>query len=254
MEQFDLVRIDPSDTLASFVENYWIILWDRGDNPAYTQENLPHPSQHMLIDPQGQTGLFGIQTGKFNYKLAGTGRIFGIKFWPGAFHAFYRKSVRTLTDVFLPIEKVLDANAQELEHSFLKHNDPANMGSEIEELLLATQPVLSDNATRARELVALIAQSNEITSSAQLAKSADTNVRSLQRLFETYIGINPKWVIDRYRMLDAVDALNRGDQVSLTSLAHDLGYFDQAHFTKMFSQLTGKPPSHYLNKSLDSLS
>ena len=254
MEHFDLIRIAPSDALKPFVENYWIIVWDRGDAPAYTQENLPHPSQHMVIDPLGQSGLFGIQTGKFTYTLENSGRIFGVKFWPGACHTFLNQSASVLTDSFLPIENAFDASTQELEQSLLDQNDPSGMGRLVEGLLQTKEPILCDKAIEAREFVALIAQTSEIVSLAQLAKSTGKNTRYLQRLFETYIGINPKWVIDRYRMLDAVDALNRGDQISLTSLAHDLGYFDQAHFTKMFSQLTGHPPSHYLNRSLDSRS
>src|SRR5690606_19758258 len=64
-----------------------------------------------------------------------------------------------------------------------------------------------------------------------------------QRLFKEYIGVSPKWVIDRYRMIAAVEALNDSADSNLTELAHRLGYFDQAHFSKAFSALTGLSPS-----------
>lgn len=54
-------------------------------------------------------------------------------------------------------------------------------------------------------------------------------------------------MIDRYRMIEALEALNAGVQTSLTDLAYDLGYFDQAHFTKTFQSLTGYSPSEYQN-------
>lgn len=72
---------------------------------------------------------------------------------------------------------------------------------------------------------------------------ANISTRTLQRLFKRYIGVSPKWVIDRYRMIDAVEALNRGDSPDLADLAYRLGYFDQAHFTRAFSALVGRPPS-----------
>jgi AraC-like DNA-binding protein len=74
-------------------------------------------------------------------------------------------------------------------------------------------------------------------------------VRGLQRLFADTVGVSPKWVINRHRMLEAVDALNRDEAISLTRLAQELGYFDQAHFSRSFLSVTGHPPSHFRNRS-----
>ena len=71
-------------------------------------------------------------------------------------------------------------------------------------------------------------------------------LRTLQRLFDDYVGLSPKWVVDRYRMLEAVETLNAGAADGLTELAHRLGYFDQAAFNHAFEKLTGKAPSHFL--------
>ena len=58
--------------------------------------------------------------------------------------------------------------------------------------------------------------------------------------------MSPKWVIDRYRMLEAVVALKAGGVGTLTDLAHRLGYFDQAAFNHAFEKLTGAAPSSFL--------
>lgn len=245
MAHFDLIRIAPSEALKPFIENYWIIIWDLENKPAYIQENLPHPSPNLVIDPQGQTGLFGIQTGKFTYRLQGSGRIFGVKFWPGALHAFLKKPLNRLTDAHASIREVCTTSDIKLERLFLDYNDPTSIAKDVETMLLARNPMLDKNERNSRKLVEYIEKNPEIFNLHQLTKPMGLSARSVQRLFETYIGIHPKWVIDRYRMLSAVDALNRGDPVNLTNLAHELGYFDQAHFTKAFSALTGYPPSHY---------
>lgn len=249
LSHFDLIRVAPSEKLAPFVENYWIILWDRQAEPPYLQENLPHPSQHLVIDPQGQSGIFGVQTGKFIYELARSGRIFGTKFWPGAFRAFTAQSMSGLTDTYMPIASIFDTNDADLESRFESVNDPLDLASDIEALLLANEPILTNRAKEARQLVALIATQPEINRIDELAKLSGLSSRALQRLFAAYIGTSPKWVIDRYRMLEAVDALNNGGDENLTALAHRLGYFDQAHFTRTFAALTGNPPSFYLAKS-----
>ena len=80
---------------------------------------------------------------------------------------------------------------------------------------------------------------------ADVAVLAGAGVRQLQRMFAEYVGVNPKWVIERYRMFEAVAALEAADTVSLADLAVRLGYSDQAHFNKQFKQITGVGPGAY---------
>ena len=88
MAHFDLIQIVPSDVLKPFIENYWIIVWDLRGKSDYVQENLPFPNLHFVVDPYGTSGVFGVHMGVFTYRLSGKGRLFGAKFWPGAFSAF----------------------------------------------------------------------------------------------------------------------------------------------------------------------
>ncbi|MEO5806691.1 helix-turn-helix domain-containing protein [Devosia sp.] len=244
-EHFELTRFEPSEALAPYVENYWMILWDLTGRPAYDQQNLSHPSQHLVLDPQGQTGIFGVSSGTFNYRLEGSGRVLGTKFRPGAFRGFFGRPVSALTDTFVPVEAVFGRGGAELDREFVQLNNPLGMAERIEDLLLERLPELDPKAARARQIVEAIAAQPDVYSVAQVAAEFAITTRSLQRLFDTYIGVSPKWVIDRYRMIEAVEALNRGEALSLTELAHRLGFFDQAHFTHTFQALTGTAPSAY---------
>lgn len=67
------------------------------------------------------------------------------------------------------------------------------------------------------------------------------SLRPLQRHFLRYVGVNPKWVIQRYRLHEAAERLKAGP-VDLASLALELGYFDQAHFTRDFRAIVGMSP------------
>nr|WP_249277219.1 helix-turn-helix transcriptional regulator [Rhodococcus sp. 06-621-2] len=69
--------------------------------------------------------------------------------------------------------------------------------------------------------------------------------RRLQRLFEKLVGATPKWVLARYRIHDAVTDLDNGYSGSLADLAARYGWFDQAHFTREFTELVGVPPGTY---------
>ena len=69
--------------------------------------------------------------------------------------------------------------------------------------------------------------------------------RSLQRLFREYVGVTPKWVLQRVRLHEAAERMADGDSDCAAALALDLGYFDQAHFIKDFKAIVGRSPSEY---------
>jgi AraC-like DNA-binding protein len=242
---FELVRLAVAPDLESHVEHFWLILWDLTGSEPYRQENLPHPTQHVVIDPAGRTGIFGLQRAKFTYTLAGRGSVLGTKFRPGMFRGFFGKNVDAITDRVLPISEVFDARDADLDEKLKATNDAAGMADDVEALLRTRLPAPDARAVEAKALVAEVEASPDLFTVAALARRAGVTARTLQRLFEAYIGIGPKWVIDRYRMIEAVEALNRDEERNLTTLAHALGYFDQAHFSKTFTALTGKPPSFY---------
>jgi len=74
-------------------------------------------------------------------------------------------------------------------------------------------------------------------------------LRTLQRLFRRYVGVGPKWTLQRYRLHDAVTLIDTGAVDDLAELAASLGWYDQAHFTREFTSLVGMPPAKYAARS-----
>jgi AraC-like DNA-binding protein len=70
--------------------------------------------------------------------------------------------------------------------------------------------------------------------------------RTLQRLFDRYVGASARWVIKRYRVYEALESMRPGAPIEWAALAQDLGYFDQAHFINDFKKLVGCLPSEYV--------
>ena len=104
---------------------------------------------------------------------------------------------------------------------------------------------LDDAMATAGRLVALVAGDGELLRVGQLVERAGATPRALQRLFRDYVGASPKWVVQRYRLIEAAERLAAG-VVDGAALAHDLGYADQAHFTHDFRTVTGMTPGEYL--------
>lgn len=241
-EHFELTRFEPSADLADWVEHHWMVLYDLGDRPPYTQRNLSHPNQHLVVDSRGETGIFGAATGVFETVLKGSGRVFATKFWPGAFRPFFGRAVSALSDTFVPAETVFSQSSAELQEEFTGLNDPLGMAERLEDVIRAQLPEPDEKAGLARRIVRFAEANLELVSAGELAEAFGMGMRTLQRLFDEYVGVSPKWVIDRYRMLEAVETLNTGGAETLTELAHRLGYFDQAAFNHAFEKLTGAAP------------
>jgi len=245
-EHFELTRFEPSSDLADWVEHHWMVLYDLGDRPAYRQRNLSHPNQHVVVDSRGETGIFGAATGVFETVLEGSGRVFATKFWPGAFRPLFGRAVSALSDTWQPAESVFSRSSTELQDEFIGLNDPVGMAERMEEMIRARLVQPDEKSGLARRIVRFAETNLELVSAAELAKAFGMGLRALQRLFDEYVGVSPKWVIDRYRMLEAVEALNAGGAETLTELAHRLGYFDQAAFNHAFEKLTGAAPGAFL--------
>lgn len=95
-------------------------------------------------------------------------------------------------------------------------------------------------------MVAALVADREILKVEQLAERYGVSVRTLQRLFDRYVGVNPKGVIQRFRLHEAAEKIEQGEAVDWPALSVEMGYFDQAHFIKDFKAYIGKTPDEYM--------
>ncbi|RDS80628.1 helix-turn-helix domain-containing protein [Dyella psychrodurans] len=242
--EFQHARQAPSPALAGLIEHYWHVSWDLRDLPAQQQETLPHPNVQFVVEP-GVTGIYGVHTGRFIRVLEGQGRVFGIKFKAGGFFPFYGAPVSELMDRSLEPSRIFDDDATRFESDIFAAPDMDAMSTLAERLLLAHRPPDDANVARVSTLVAHIAADRDLTSVDKLVTQTGLTKRALQRLFHQYVGIGPKWVINRYRIHEAVAQLQAGTPIAWTELALKLGYFDQAHFIGDFRKLVGRSPTEY---------
>jgi AraC-like DNA-binding protein len=110
--------------------------------------------------------------------------------------------------------------------------DPEAIAREIENYLLAHAPKHDAISLKAREIVELAENDRAIVSVSRLAQALRLSVRSVQAICQGALGVSPKWLIRCFRLQDALARLGVGSDANLSVLAPELGYFDQAHFTR----------------------
>ena len=241
---FEVSRSRPGPALADLVEHYWTVRWDLRGRDPHTQHTLPHPSVHLVAE-RGRSGIMGVLTGRFTRELEGQGRAFGVKFRPAGFHPFLGAPVSTLTDRRAAVSEVFGPAGDDLVADLLAAPGDPELAATAEAFLLARLPGPDPNVAAVNQLVDQVMADRDITQVKHLTDRTGIGPRRLQRLFATYVGVTPKWVIQRSRLHEAVERLDQGDHVDLGFLARDLGYFDQAHFARDFRSATGHPPTAY---------
>ncbi|MEJ7704830.1 MAG: helix-turn-helix domain-containing protein [Geodermatophilaceae bacterium] len=206
--------------MAPFVSHYWFVAWDLLGQPPYRQLIVPEPNVHLSFVNDSPARVYGVTRGHVLRVLEGAGRVFGVAFRPGCFRSILQASVSTITD--------RSVGAQEFLRASLAPPDPT--------------------AERVAAIVARIAAEPDITRVDILADRLGTSVRRLQRSFAEYVGASPKWVIRRYRLAEVSRRLEPGIAFDWACLAAELGYADQAHFTRDFRSMLGEPPTRYAQR------
>jgi len=237
---------DPGPDLAPFVSRYWFAAWDlRGQSP-YRQLIVPYPNVHLSFVSDTAAAVHGVARGHVFRVLEGAGRVFGVAFRPGCFRPFLRSSVSMITGRSVAAREIFGPDVPQ--RAMAETADEAEMVHVVERFLRAHLPRPDPMAQAVAGIVARIAAEPGIARVDTLADRLDTSVRRLQRLFAGYVGVGPKWVIRRYRLHDVTERLATGVAVDWARLAAELGYADQAHFTRDFTAMVGESPTRYAER------
>jgi transcriptional regulator GlxA family with amidase domain len=116
----------------------------------------------------------------------------------------------------------------------------------VEQFLLERLPPPDETLEIARRAVHIARSSPGLTSVRELADKVGVSVRVLEMRFRDGIGLSPKAVLRRYRIVELRTTIEKGTNVAWADLAAKLGYADQAHLIRDFKAQVGLTPTNYL--------
>lgn len=236
-------RVGPSAALAEHLAHFWWVRWDV-ERPS-SVSTLPHPCVHVLFESGRPAVVHGVSERRFERVLEGRGFVFGIKFRPAAFSPLWPAALRSLSNRSVPLETVFGRPARAWERDVL-HAQSFEARITLSEAFLGSRlPALAPEVVLARDLVEQLERDHALCRVEQAAARVGLDVRALQRLFRQHVGVTPKWVLRRYRLHEAAARLTTTPKLSLARLAADLGYADQAHFTRDFTATVGRTPGSF---------
>lgn len=241
---FRVDRVAASVDLSALVERHWLVSWDlpRGRRASVTL--LPHPCVNIVHD-RGMVAIAGVGSNRFTYTYSGRGRVFGVKFRPGAFRPVYGRAVSDLTDQTVPLATLWGRAADAFATDLAAAPGLDELVVVAERHLRAHWPVPDPEVEVIGGIVHALLYDRAITRVEEVCERFSIRPRTLQRLFQRYVGVSPKWVLRRYRLHEAAARLAEGTDTSWAEVAADLGYFDQSHFIRDFTRAIGMTPVAY---------
>lgn len=243
-------RFAPADDLVSLVLYYWLVRWDRVGMEPYDQSVLTQPYLHFVFELDAlalatSSRVVGVMKRRFTRRLQGKGQVVGIAFQPGVLCRWLDVPAAQLADRMVPLDELLPVDARALEASIFTPDDDQGRVARVEGFLRQHAPAPDGTSALVKDIVDRVSADPDILRVDDLLVPFGIGKREVQRLFHRYVGASPKWVIRRYRLIEAARRLEAGEALPLAELAASLGYFDQAHFIKDFKATVGRTPGSY---------
>jgi AraC-like DNA-binding protein len=250
MEHFGLHRYRPPERLTPYVDRVWCVSWDLAPDEIFEQPILAHPCVNVVIEAD-RAAVYGVPTRLGQQRLTGTGWAVAAMFRPGGARPFLDSPAREWTDRVVDIAQHWGVAGADLVAAVRAVGGPAPTAEHARADLLTTfllhcapdaPPVDTVDAVAVAELVA---RDRQLCRVEDLAERSGIETRSMQRLFAEQVGLSPKQVIRRYRLLEAAEAAAHGTPVVWADVARNLGFSDQAHLTRDFTAAFGVSPARY---------
>lgn len=248
-DSYRIARFAPTPTMSALVRRYWIPVWSVPGGDVRAQQVLQYPCALIVISDR-YARFYGIATGLSRTELEGTGWACGVMLQPATGHLLTGEPMHRFRDTYVALPDVLpggDALVARVRTTLAP--DPADVERQragaalIEEALAPLLPI-SAEAERVNDVVAYVEGKPDLVRVAGLVEAFATTERSLQRLTGRWLGLTPRWLVQRRRLHEAAERLRQQD-VDLSRVALDLGYADQAHFNRDWRKVTGMTPGQF---------
>lgn len=247
---FTIDRPEPPAHLRDLIRRYWFPVWDVPPGRESTQRVLMYPICLLVITPE-YARFYGVVRGLSQTTLIGRGYAVGVMFQPAAGFLIAGEPVIRWTDRFADIEELPRFADRDLARRVRSHLDPdpydrnarRRAYAVVEDAIGEVLPV-DDEGVLVNRIVEIVETTTELLRVDDLCGRLGIGERALQRLTARRLGLTPKWLIRRRRLHEAAGRLREGE-VDLTALAYDLGYADQAHFSRDWRRSTGQTPREF---------
>ena len=237
-------RHAPPPALARSVATYFSVSLPSGSRGSV--RTLPEGCADLMFDlgSQPRAWLSGPRTRARVFEHAGPVQLLGAQLQPGVARLLASTPARELLDATLPLEHALADGTRAvpaLLGTLLQATDTPARCAALDRFLLQR---LAGNAVDPRVSLAVqsVIECAGAADVAELARSVAASPRNLTRLFHAWVGTSPKLFCRTVRFQSVLRHLGGGNKPDWAALAAELGYADQSHLIRDFSDFAQVSP------------
>ncbi len=255
---------EPNVELTEFVKRYWTLDGEKENIPLkntivpdgtmklifHYGDTYKHHSKSGEITTLPKCFLIGQLTRPYVIEPTGVTGSFVVQFKPNGFLPFATIPIKEMENTAVPLDKLFGEEGKKLGELILNAGHTSKRIQIIETFLLKE---LADKKTIdhiVKSTIETIFNANGQFSVNEFSKSKNINRRQLARKFSSAIGLSPKQLAKTIRIQTTLKVLLNEEIKSLTDLAYENEYFDQAHFIKEFKEFTGLTPKEFYGDDL----
>ncbi len=182
-------------------------------------------------------------------KLSGKVDVMGVCFYPDGFYPFLNMPICECKNQLLGADEVGFKTAKTIVEWLQETPDIDTrltiLEQELVTLLVNNTPVNE----HFRQLVHAVTNLDGSMQLTAFCKRHTVNIRTVERLFNKYVGVSAKTYSTLERFHKSVNQILQHDYSKLSDLAYDNGYFDQMHLIKEFKRFSGNTPKAFVQQN-----
>ena len=255
---------EPAEDISMFINCFWTLESPKEAVPEI-QTIVPDCSMEMIFHYgdlyrqfkhdgksiiQPRCFVIGQLTRPLAIQATGETGIFSVRFQPNGFIPFATMPIKEMENTAISLEKMYGLAGIEIESMVLNARSNSERIELVTAFLLNRWAAAIDMDNIVKSNIETILTANGTLSIKELSSKTNTNRRKLERKFLTAIGLSPKQLSKTIRLQATLKMMLNKKFTSLTALAYENEYYDQAHFIKDFKELTGFTPKEFYGDNL----
>ncbi len=255
-------EITPEDQLKPFIKCFYLFQSDSDAEfedivfPSGFTEMIFNLGQGFWATSVGdrykttpKIEFWGQVTNPMQIKSKGKQLMLGVRLFPHSAGYFLREKQGQFNNTVYDLSDILGPSVRNLHSQLLETADLIRRIELVETYLLQKLSKDMKLNLRIEEIGHILYSINKNYSENSIriiASQHGISTRYLHKLVYEHTGLSPKSLnrISRFQLSLKLISKN---EMSLTSIAYDCGYFDQSHFIRDFRSFTGVTPSTYLD-------